>query len=182
MCRIRVPIVAVITGEGGSGGALAIAAGDAVIALENAVYSVISPEGCATILWRTAERAADAALAMRMSAQDQLELGVVDLVVPEPGDGAHSDPAETARRLRPVIVEQLDRLAALPVADLLEGRFRRYRAYGSFDDLGSPDEPEAVERPGLADRLRRALEAGGRTLGSLGTRDGRDEPPAREEV
>jgi acetyl-CoA carboxylase carboxyl transferase alpha subunit len=185
MCRTRVPIVTVITGEGGSGGALAIAAGDVVVALENAVYSVISPEGCASILWRTAEKAADAALAMRMSAQDQVELGVVDLLVPEPGEGAHADPGETARRLRTVIAEQLDRLAAVPVDDLLAARRGRYRAFGAFDDLGGPEEPEVAERPGLADRLRRALEAGGKTLGGLGTRegrDGRDEPPAREEV
>lgn len=184
MCRTRVPIVTVITGEGGSGGALAIAAGDVVVALENAVYSVISPEGCASILWRTAEKAADAALAMRMSAQDQLELGVVDLVVPEPGEGAHADPAETARRLRAVVVEQLDRLAALPTDELLAARAARYRGFGAFDDLGGPEEAEPAERPGLADRLRRALEAGGKTLGGLGSREGRErnEPPAREEV
>jgi acetyl-CoA carboxylase carboxyl transferase alpha subunit len=185
MCRIRVPIVTVITGEGGSGGALAIAAGDVVVALENAVYSVISPEGCASILWRTSEKAPDAALAMRMTAADQLELGVIDLLVPEPGEGAHADPAETARRLKAVVVEQLDRLAALPVDELMAARHRRYRDFGAFDDLGGPELPEVVERPGLADRLRRALEAGGKTLGGLGTREGRegrDEPPAREEV
>jgi acetyl-CoA carboxylase carboxyl transferase alpha subunit len=182
MCRIRVPVVTVITGEGGSGGALAIAAGDVVVALENAVYSVISPEGCAAILWRTSEKAPDAALAMRMSAADQLELGVVDRLVAEPGEGAHADPAETARRLRAVIVEELDRLAALPAAELVAARTRRYRAFGAFDDLGGPEAPEAVERGGLADRLRRALEPVGKTLGGLGTREGRDEPPAREEV
>ena len=110
MSRLRTPIVTVITGEGGSGGALAIAVGDVVIALENAVYSVISPEGCAAILWRTADEAPAAALAMKMTAADQQTLGVVDIVVPEPGEGAHVDPAETARRLRPII---LDRLAAL---------------------------------------------------------------------
>jgi acetyl-CoA carboxylase carboxyl transferase alpha subunit len=185
MCRLRVPIVTVITGEGGSGGALAIAAGDVVIALENAVYSVISPEGCASILWRTADKAPDAALAMRMSAADQLELGVVDLVVGEPGEGAHVDAAETARRLRAVIVEQLDRLAALAVDDLVAARALRYRGFGAFEDLGAPEVPEVAERAGLADRLRRALEPVGKTIGSLGTRDvreGRDEPPAREEV
>lgn len=182
MCRIRVPIVTVITGEGGSGGALAIAAGDVVIALENAVYSVISPEGCASILWRTAEKAPDAALAMRMTAADQLELGVVDQVVPEPGEGAHTDHRETARRLRGVIVEHLDRLSALPVDELVAARTRRYRAFGAFDDLGGPEVPEPSVRPGLGDRLRRALEPVGTRLGSLGARDGRDEPPAREEA
>jgi acetyl-CoA carboxylase carboxyl transferase alpha subunit len=182
MCRIRVPIVTVITGEGGSGGALAIAAGDVVIALENAVYAVISPEGCASILWRTAEKAPDAALAMRMSAADQLAIGVIDQIVPEPGEGAHADPAETARRLRGVIVEHLDRLAALPADELVAARMRRYRGFGAFDDVGVADLPEPSERPGLADRLRRALEPMGTRLGNLGAREGRDEPPAREEV
>ena len=185
MCRLRVPIVTVITGEGGSGGALAIAAGDVVIALENAVYSVISPEGCASILWRTSDRAPDAALAMKMSAADQLELGVIDRLVPEPGEGAHAEPVETARRLRGVIVEELGRLAALPPDELVAARTARYRAFGAFDDLGEPEAPEAAERPGLADRLRRALEPVGKTLGGLGSREGRegrDEPPAREEV
>jgi len=107
---------------------------------------------------------------------------VVDLVVPEPGEGAHTDPAETARRLRAVIVEQLDRLGAMPVEQLMGARLRRYRDFGAFDDLGGPEVPEAVERGSLADRLRRAIEARGKTLGGLGARDGRDEPPAREEV
>src|SRR4051794_14683414 len=95
MSRLRTPIVAVITGEGGSGGALAIAVGDVVIALENAVYSVISPEGCASILWRTPDEAATAALAMKMTAADQRELGVIDLVVDEPAEGAHTNHEET---------------------------------------------------------------------------------------
>jgi hypothetical protein len=81
-----------------------------------------------------------------------------------------------------VIVEELDRLAALPAADLVAARTRRYRDFGAFDDLGEPEVPEAAERGGLADRLRRALEPVGKTLGGLGTREGRDEPPAREEV
>src|SRR3954451_23483895 len=114
MSRLRTPIVTIITGEGGSGGALAIAVGDVVIAFENAVYSVISPEGCAAILWRTADEAPAAALAMKMTAADQKALGVVDIVVPEPGEGAHTDPAETARRLRAVLVRELDRLRAAP--------------------------------------------------------------------
>ena len=101
MSRLRTPIVAVITGEGGSGGALAIAVGDVVIALENAVYSVISPEGCASILWRTADEAPTAAA---RDADDRAPTSrrsaSIDLVVPEPGEGAHTDPAETARRLQ----------------------------------------------------------------------------------
>ena len=112
MTRLRTPIVSVITGEGGSGGALAIAVGDIVVALENAVYSVISPEGCASILWRTSDEAATAAAAMRMSASDQHALGVADIVVPEPGEGAHDEPEATADRLRAIIVDRLDALQA----------------------------------------------------------------------
>src|SRR6187200_3783117 len=130
MTRLRTPIVTVITGEGGSGGALAIAVGDVVVALENAVYSVISPEGCASILWRTADEAATAALAMKMTAPEQQALGVVDIVVAEPPDGAHTDHEETGRRLKAVLVRELDALAAMPIDVLVEQRYRRYRALG----------------------------------------------------
>jgi acetyl-CoA carboxylase carboxyl transferase subunit alpha len=169
MTRLRTPIVTVITGEGGSGGALAIAVGDVVIGLENAVYSVISPEGCASILWRTADKAPAAALAMRMSAQDQLELGVLDAVVDEPGEGAHVDHEETARRLRPVILERLAELEAEPIDEVLERRYARYRSMGPLGEI--PDVvPLQPERPTLADRLQTLVEAGRRTFG------GRDEP------
>src|SRR5947207_7446475 len=124
MSRLRTPIVAIITGEGGSGGALAIAVGDVVIALENAVYSVISPEGCASILWRTPDEAATAALAMKMTAEDQRVLGIVDVVVAEPTGGAHTDHAETARRLRPILADQLDALSRIPLDELVEMRYR----------------------------------------------------------
>src|SRR5690349_3425628 len=115
MTRLRTPIVTVITGEGGSGGALAIAVGDVVLALENAVYSVISPEGCASILWRTSDEAPTAALAMKMSVIDQQALGVVDEVVSEPPEGAHADHEETGRRLKAVLVRELERLEAVPL-------------------------------------------------------------------
>jgi acetyl-CoA carboxylase carboxyl transferase subunit alpha len=182
MTRLRTPIVAVITGEGGSGGALAIAVGDVVIALENAVYSVISPEGCASILWRTSDEAQTAAVAMRMTATEQQALGVVDIVVAEPGEGAHTDHAETARRLRTVIVEQLDRLAGMPVEELVEERYRRYRLLGAYTEVSTPPPP-APERPGLADRLRDLFDPG-RWMPSVpvpGT-GRRDEPPARGDV
>ena len=110
MTTLRVPVVTVITGEGGSGGALAIAVGDVVLALENAIYSVISPEGCASILWRTPEAAQQAAVAMRLTAADQQALGVVDEVVPEPADGAHHDPEGTAATLREALAQHLERL------------------------------------------------------------------------
>ena len=182
MSRLRTPIIAIITGEGGSGGALAIAVGDVVIALENAVYSVISPEGCASILWRTADEAPTAALAMRMSAQDQLELGVIDRVVAEPGEGAHADPRETARRLRAVIIGELDRLSALTTDELVEARYRRYRALGPYTEVAAPAMAPPPSRK-LGDRLRDLLDP---TRWSMGTpppvTSRRDEPPAPEEV
>ena len=182
MSRLRTPIVAIITGEGGSGGALAIAVGDTVIALENAVYSVISPEGCAAILWRTAEEAPSAALAMRMSAQDQLELGVIDRVVAEPGEGAHADKRETARRLRSVIIAELDRLSVLTPDELVAARYRRYRALGPYTEVAAAVVAPPPPR-GLADRFRDLLDP---TRWSMGTPPSgpsrRDEPPASEEV
>ncbi len=194
MSGLRTPIVAVITGEGGSGGALAIAVGDVVVALENAVYSVISPEGCAAILWRTSDRAAEAAVAMKMTAAEQQALGVVDIVVPEPGEGAHTDHAETARRLRSVIVRQLDILGTLPIDELLEQRYLRYRRMGPFE-IVEPTAPPERPIPGLTDRLRTLIEAGRQAVPAVplpglpslpgvplpgGPR--RDEPPARDEV
>jgi acetyl-CoA carboxylase carboxyl transferase subunit alpha len=182
MTRLRTPIVAVITGEGGSGGALAIAVGDVVVALENAVYSVISPEGCASILWRTSDEAPTAALAMKMTAADQQALGVVDVVVPEPGEGAHTDHAETARRLRTVIVERLDALAQVPIDLLVDERYRRYRNLGAYTEVAAPTVAPP-ERPGLADRLRNMLDPGRWASVQLpGPGRRRDEPPAREEV
>ena len=163
MSRLRTPIVTLITGEGGSGGALAIAVGDVVIALENAVYSVISPEGCASILWRTSDRAQTAALAMRMTASDQEALGVVDRVIDEPGEGAHVDHAEMARRLRPVILEELARLDRIPLDELVELRYRRYRAMGPYTEVTGA-LPLQAER-GFAGRLQDLIEAGRRTIG-----------------
>ncbi len=183
MTRLRTPIVTVITGEGGSGGALAIAVGDVVLALENAVYSVISPEGCASILWRTADEAPTAALAMKMSAIDQQRLGVIDEVIPEPPDGAQADPAETARRLKAAILRELDRLAEVPIDALVERRYRRYRSLGAFAELEGPaPAPPIPPRPGLADRLRSLLEAGQRAMPAPLPVGRRDEPPAREDV
>ena len=181
MSRLRTPIVTVITGEGGSGGAIAIAVADVVIALENAVYSVISPEGCAAILWRTADEAPTAALAMKMTAADQKALGVVDIVIPEPGAGAHTDPAETARRLRPVLIERLAALDGLTVDQLLDTRYHRYRALGSYTETETPELAAPTGR-GLGDRLRDLLDPGRRAVGSAVPAWSRDEPPAREEV
>ena len=182
MSRLRTPIVVVITGEGGSGGALAIAVGDVVVALENAVYSVISPEGCAAILWRSADEAATAALAMKMTAREQQELGVIDLVIPEPGEGAHADPAETAQRIKRVILDQLERLEAVPLDALVEARYRRFRALGAYREIEAAPPPPSPDRPGLADRIRNLLDPG-RRPGIGATPAGRDDDlPARDEV
>jgi acetyl-CoA carboxylase carboxyl transferase subunit alpha len=185
MSRLRTPIVAVITGEGGSGGALALAVADVVIALENAVYSVITPEGCASILWRTPDEAPTAARAMRITAGEQQSLGVVDVVVSEPAGGAHLDHFGTARFLRPVIVDWLDELAAVPQDELVERRYRRFRAMGPYTEAASQALP-APERPGLGDRLRNLLDLNrwaGPLPGALpGSARQRDEPPARDEV
>jgi len=124
--KLKVPLIAVIVGEGGSGGAVAIAAANRVLMFEHAIYSVISPEGCASILWRTADKAADAAEAMRITAQDQQALGVVDRIVPEPLGGAHRDPAEAIASLKEAILEELSGCAALGGEELLKQRRAKY--------------------------------------------------------
>ena len=155
MTRLRTPIVVVITGEGGSGGALGLAVGDVVLALDNSIYSVISPEGCAAILWRSSEHSAQAAVAMKVTAEEQRDLGIIDEVICEPGEGAHTDPAETARRIRDVVVARLDELDLLSLDELVEARFQRYRAYGPYTVADQPAAPP--ERTGIADRLRGLL-------------------------
>jgi hypothetical protein len=118
---------------------------------------------------------------MRMSATDQQALGVIDIVVPEPGEGAHAEPVETARRLKPIILDRLDALAAMTIDEVVEARYRRYRALGAYTEVAQPEVPQPVNR-GLADRVRDLLDAGRRT-GTPGlTGRSRDEPPAHEEV
>ena len=127
---LGVPMVAAIVGEGGSGGAVALASAERVLMFEHAVYSVISPEGCASILWRTAEKAPQAAEAMKMTAQDLLELGVIDRIVSEPVGGAHRDPATAAKALGAAIGEELDALSGKPAAELRQLREERFLAIG----------------------------------------------------
>jgi acetyl-CoA carboxylase carboxyl transferase subunit alpha len=123
---LGVPMVAAIAGEGGSGGAIAIATANRVLMLEHSVYAVISPEGCASILWRTAEKAADAAEAMRVTAQDLKALGIIDRIVPEPVGGAHRNPAEAIALLGEAIGEELDALAGLSPAEVRSDRRAKY--------------------------------------------------------
>ena len=156
MTGLEVPIVVIVLGEGGSGGALAIGVGDAVLALENSVYSVISPEGCASILWRSRDEARTAAAAMRMTADDQVDLGVVDVIVAEPGEGAHTDHPATARALKAAILSALRRIATGDTAELLATRYARMRGWGAYLETGAgPSHPP--EAPSLRRRLGRIL-------------------------
>jgi acyl-CoA carboxylase subunit beta len=131
MSRLPVPIVTVVTGEGGSGGALAMAVGDRVLMLENAYYSVISPEGCSVILWRNVASAPRAADALRVRSSDLLELQIIDGVVPEPDGGAHTDQVTTAANLKEALVTTLNELMKKDRESLLEGRYRRFRQFGN---------------------------------------------------
>ncbi|HZF07467.1 MAG TPA: acetyl-CoA carboxylase carboxyltransferase subunit alpha [Thermoanaerobaculia bacterium] len=134
MAALRVPIVVTVTGEGGSGGALALGVGDRVFVLEYATYSVISPEGCAAILWKDQESKAEAAEAMKLTAPDLLELGVVDEIIPEPLGGAHTDPAETCRRVGERIAAALGHLERLRPDELVAERYQRFRSLGVYDE------------------------------------------------
>jgi acetyl-CoA carboxylase carboxyl transferase subunit alpha len=156
MTALQVPIVAVIVGEGGSGGALAIGVGDEVLSLENAVYSVISPEGCASILWRAPEKAPEAAAAMRMTAADQLELGVIDGIVPEPEGGAQQDPDATARALREALLAALGRVTRMEPEALLATRYARLRGIGVVNEA-EIEPPRSIDEGSLRQRIGRLL-------------------------
>jgi acetyl-CoA carboxylase carboxyl transferase subunit alpha len=132
ICKLRVPIVVLIHGEGGSGGALAIAVGDEVLMHENSVYSVISPESCSSILWRDWDHKQEAARVLKLTAEDLYSMKIVDQIVPEPNGGAHMDHAQTAEILRPVLRECLDRLGKLSVPDLLKRRQEKLRRLATF--------------------------------------------------
>lgn len=136
MCRLTVPIVVVVTGEGGSGGALALGVGDRILMLEHSIYSVISPEGCAAILWKDAARKKDAAEAMKITSQDLKGLGVIDEIIPEPAGGAQTDPAAAAQAVGEAVSRALDELSALSTEDLLAGRYGKFRAMGWFETAG----------------------------------------------
>lgn len=132
MSALEVPVVVVNIGEGGSGGALAFGVGDRIFMLENAYYSVISPEGCASILWRDEGKTAEAAEALKLTAQDLLKMGVVHGVIKEPPGGAHDDPHSVAVELKKVLVSSLSELKRIPPTELLESRYLRLRNTGSF--------------------------------------------------
>ena len=136
MARLRVPVVVVVIGEGGSGGALALAVGDRVYMLENAIYSVISPEGCAGILWRDKAKAQDAAEVLKLTAPDILELSVIDGMIQEPLGGAHRDPQETARNVKHTVQEALAELSTRSEEQVLVDRLEKFAAMGVFVDGG----------------------------------------------
>lgn len=132
MSDLRIPIVSVVTGEGGSGGALGIGVTDKIFMLSNAIYSVISPEGCASILWKDAGKADAAAEALKLTANDLLRLGVIDGIITEPPPGAHEHPEETAREMKKTISSALHELLALHPSALLNRRYQKYRQMGVF--------------------------------------------------
>ena len=132
MSRLPVPVLVICIGEGGSGGALALGVGNVVLMLENAIYSVISPESCAAIIYRDSGKAEQAAAALRLTAQDLLSLGLIDEIVPEPAEGAHADPAAAAETLREYIRRHLDELSALDASQLVEHRYVKFRKMGNF--------------------------------------------------
>ena len=134
MCQLEVPIIVTIIGEGGSGGALAISVGDQVLMLQFSVYSVISPEGCASILWKTAERAPDAAEALGITAHRLKALGLIDKVVSEPVGGAHRDARQMASQLKRALVDALRQVSDLKPKELLQRRYDRLQAYGRYND------------------------------------------------
>jgi len=145
MMLLEVPVIAAVIGEGGSGGALGIGVADRVLILENAYYSVISPEGCAAILWKDRANAAKAAAALRITAKDLLELKLVDEIVPEPLGGAHTDMAASAATLKTHLVKHLEEILALPVSTRLKKRYEKFRSHGHF-----------VERPDNAEEMKPA--------------------------
>ncbi len=132
MARLKVPIITTITGEGGSGGALAIAVADRVLMLENSVYSVITPEGCASIMWRDASKRDLAAQALKVTAEDMIELGVVDEVIPEPAGGAHHDYDATAANLSAALQKHLSELRSEPAEGLTDRRYNKFRKMAQF--------------------------------------------------
>jgi acetyl-CoA carboxylase carboxyl transferase subunit alpha len=134
MMLLEVPIIAAVIGEGGSGGALGIGVADRVLVLENAYYSVISPEGCAAILWKDRSAAGRAAEALKITARDLKELGLVDEIIPEPLGGAHNDPLETAESLKISLLKNLAEILALSTAERMKARYKKFRAFGHVQE------------------------------------------------
>jgi acetyl-CoA carboxylase carboxyl transferase subunit alpha len=137
MADLTVPIISVVTGEGGSGGALALAVANRVMMLENSIYSVISPEGCSAILWKSQEHSKEAAEAMKLTAQDSLANGIIETIIDEPLGGAHRDPAVTAKSLGAAVQKVLDELSTMGPEELVVDRWSKFRKIGVFRDSSS---------------------------------------------
>jgi acetyl-CoA carboxylase carboxyl transferase subunit alpha len=133
MAGLKTPVICTVIGEGGSGGALAIGVGDRTLMLEYSTYSVITPEGCASILWKTADKAKEAAEQLSLTAKRLLELGLIDKIVREPIGGAHRNPKQMATRLKAVLINELDALEGVPTDELLQRRYERLRGYGAYE-------------------------------------------------
>ncbi len=155
MARVRVPILVVVIGEGGSGGALGIGVGDRVLVMENAYYSVISPEGCAAILWKDRTKAPEAAAALKLTARDLLEMKLIDDVVREPLGGAHRDPEEAAQFLRAAVKRHLQDLEAVERRSLVERRYEKFRAMGVFESLMDAELKKLAATNGKRPRKKR---------------------------
>lgn len=151
MFNLKVPVVVAVTGEGGSGGALGIGVGNRVLMMENAIYSVIPPESCAAIIWRDGSKAREAAEALKLTAQDLLQLGVVDEIIPEPVGGAHRNHLEAAKALKDSIVRHLRELSRLSPDELVEQRYAKFRAMGEFMEVADEGAASSV-----SDGLREA--------------------------
>ena len=134
MATLSTPIIIFVIGEGGSGGALGIGVGDKIYVLENSYYSVISPEGCAAILWKERSRSPDAARALKLTAKDLFDMGIIDGIIREPLGGAHRDPQETALNIKSAIKKDLDNLKKIPKSKLVEMRYTKFRSIGIFSE------------------------------------------------
>ncbi|MFL6277774.1 MAG: acetyl-CoA carboxylase carboxyltransferase subunit alpha [Blastocatellia bacterium] len=145
MARLRVPVIVTVTGEGGSGGALAIGVGDQVMMLENAIYSVISPESCSAILWRDQDHAQEAARALRLTAPDLLQFGLIDRIIAEPAGGAHADPEAMSATLDEALGEALATVSDLSIEERLRLRYEKFRKMGDFEDRMSKDRAAKAE-------------------------------------
>ncbi|MFM2032487.1 MAG: hypothetical protein RLZZ297_1252 [Chloroflexota bacterium] len=147
MAQLRTPIVSLVIGEGGSGGALAIGVTDRILMLEHSVYSVAAPEASAAILWRDASKAADAAKTMRITAQDLLDMHIIETIIPEPEGGAHNDPDNTIRRAGLEIMRAIDALNALPTSVLLDQRYQKYRGIGAMTTMSTDQQSNGEPLP-----------------------------------
>ena len=133
--RLKTPVISIVLGEGGSGGALALGVCDSLAMLQNAVYSVISPRGCASILWKDASREKEAAERLHITAEDLVRFGVCDAIIPEPPGGAHTDPRLTAENIADYILETLRKIQQKGVANLLEARYNKFKKIGDFEEI-----------------------------------------------